>query len=162
MNNIDFQTPEWLCKLMVDLIPTTSINDIPNTILEPTSGAGNLVKAIDARFPNSIIYTPLLFEDFNLKVDWIIANPPFTPMMKGYEILNKCFGLSDNIIILMPWLALINSEKRTKIYIEHGLKQVIHLPRKAFNGSRVQTCIMIFKKGYCGDIIFKTTYGLTI
>lgn len=150
MNDRDFQTPEWVCKIMASLIP-----ECPTTILEPTPGAGNLVKAIDKRFPNSIIYTPEHFEKFNKHVDCIVANPPFTPMKVGYQLLEGFFKLSDNIIILMPWLALINSERRTKNYIEHGLKQVIHLPRRAFKGARVQTCILVFQKGYQGDIIFK-------
>ncbi len=151
MNNIDFQTPEWVCDIMAGLIP-----EHPETILEPTSGAGNLVKAIDKRFPSSIIYTPEHFEKFDKhSVDCIVANPPFTPMLMGYKLLDRFFVLSDNIIILMPWLALINSEKRTKNYIEHGLKLIIHLPRKAFKGARVQTCILVFQKGYHGDIIFK-------
>jgi len=139
---------------MADLIPN---EPYPETILEPTPGAGNLAKAIDARFSSAIIYTPQHFEKFDKHcVDCIVANPPFTPMQVGYDLLDKFFELSDNIIILMPWLALINSEKRTAKYIEHGLKHVIHLPRKAFNGSRVQTCILVFKKGYTGDIIFKS------
>jgi len=108
MNNCDFQTPEFVCKLMVDLVTTTSIHDVPDTILEPTAGKGNLAKAIDARFPITIIYTPPLFEDFNTRVDYVIANPPFTPMKYGYQILDKCFELSDNLIFLMPWLSLIH------------------------------------------------------
>ena len=158
MNNIDFQTPEWVCNLMAGLIPGH-----PETILEPTPGAGNLAKAIDRRYPSSIIYTPEQFEKFDLhSVDCIVANPPFTPMSMGYKLLDRFFVLSENIIILMPWLALINSERRTKSYIEHGLKQIIHLPRKAFSGSRVQTCILVFEKDYHGDIIFKSVYNTPI
>jgi len=149
-NNSDFQTPEWVCEIMVNLIPGQ-----PETILEPTSGAGNLVKAIGKRF-SSTIYSPARFEVFKKeRVDCIVANPPFTPMSKGYRLLDNLFNRSDNIIILMPWLAIINSEQRTKSYIERGLKYIIHLPRNAFKGSRVQTCILVFEKGYQGDIIFK-------
>lgn len=60
------------------------------------------------------------------------------------------------IIILLPWLALINSERRVRKYIEKGLKKVVHLPCKAFPGARVQTCILVFQKGpqkgYRGNI----------
>ncbi len=149
-NNFDFQTPEWVSEIMVDLIPGQ-----PETILEPTPGAGNLVKAIGKRF-SSVIYTPDRFEEFNKeRVDCIVANPPFTPMSEGYRLLENMFDRSDNIIILMPWLAIINSEQRTKSYIERGLKYIVHLPRNAFKGSRVQTCILVFEKGHLGDIIFK-------
>lgn len=150
---MEFQTPEWVCGIMAKMISELII--FPETILEPTPGAGNLVKAIDRRYPSSIIYTPVDFFKFDEKVDCVVGNPPFTPMKVGYDILSRCFELSDNIIFLMPWLALINSEKRTKKYISKGLKKIIHLPRSAFPGSRVQTCILIFQKGYRGDIIFQ-------
>ncbi len=149
----DFQTPEWVCALMVKHIPASAW-----TILEPTPGEGNLVKAIKAELPFSYVtvYEGLPYHC----VDCVVANPPFTPMKVGYEMLDTFFKLSDNIIILMPWLALINSQKRTKNYIEHGLKQIIHLPRSAFARSRVQTCILIFEKGYRGEIVFEAVEGI--
>jgi hypothetical protein len=122
----------------------------PNTILEPTQGEGNLVRAIDRVYPSSIIYTPRDFFTFDEQVDIIVGNPPFSPMSVGYDILERCFELSGNIIMLMPWLSLINSVKRTQLYKKHGLKTVIHLPRNAFKGSRVQTCILIFRRGNTG------------
>ena len=103
-------------------------------------------------YPLSTIYTPENFFEFHKQVDVIVGNPPFSPMNIGYDILERCFELSDNIIMLMPWLSLINSEKRTQMYRERGLKKVIHLPRKAFKGSRVQTCVMVFEQGYPGKI----------
>ena len=149
---MEFQTPEWVCDIMAKMMSELVI--FPETILEPTPGAGNLVKAINRRYPNSIIYTPTDFFQFDKKVDCIVGNPPFTPMKVGYDILNRCFELSDNIIFLMPWLALINSEKRTQLYMDRGLKRIVHLPRKAFTGSRVQTCIMQLQDGYHDTITF--------
>lgn len=151
MNPSDFQTPAWVCALMVRRIPLSA-----NTILEPTPGEGNLVKAIKVEFPNATVYEGLPFHC----VDCIVANPPFTPMKLGYEMLETFFKLSSNIVIIMPWLALINSQKRTKDYIERGLKQIIHLPRSVFAGSRVQTCILIFEKGYQGQVTFQVAEEL--
>lgn len=142
----DFQTPEWVCRLMVRRIPLSA-----KTILEPTPGAGNLIRAIKAQFLEATIYEGMPYH----YVDCIVANPPFTPMRLGYEMLETFFKLSANIIIIMPWLALINSQKRTHDYIEHGLRQIIHLPRSVFAGSRVQTCILVFEKGYRGQITFQ-------
>ena len=155
MNNIDFQTPEWVCELMTGLIEHN-----PVFILEPTPGAGNLVKMLEHKFPDAIIDAPKEFYRFHQKnhqgYHCIIANPPFTPMSLGYKMLDDFFNISHHqIIILLPWLALINSEKRTKKYVSNGLKKIIHLPRKAFPGTRVQTCVLVFEKGYSGDIIFK-------
>lgn len=147
----DFQTPDWICEIMADLIPSNV-----KSILEPTPGKGNLVAAIKKRFPNSIVYSPEHFEDFDKhRVGCIVANPPFTPMKAAYLWLDTFFKMSDYIVIIMPWMSLINSEARTKNYIEHGLKLIVSLPRRAFKGARVQTCILVFQKGYHGDIIFK-------
>ena len=151
INNIDFQTPIWVCEIMVGLV-----KGYPKTILEPTPGAGNLVNVIKTKFPNSTIYAPDRFETLgDIHVDYIIANPPFTPTKESYIWMSKFFESSNNIIVLMPWWSIINSQKRTKEYVNWGLKRIIHLPRKAFPGIRVQTCVLVFQRGYRGDIIFK-------
>jgi len=157
---MDFQTPDWVCKVMASRI--NELVDYPYTILEPTQGEGNLVRAINEIYPSSKIYTPVNFFKFNEPVDVVVGNPPFSPMSLGYDILERCFELSDNIMMLMPWLALINSQKRTQLYREHGLKKVIHLPRTAFKGSRVQTCIMIFRRGHRGkiELVLQNTKGI--
>ena len=154
MDNLKFQTPEWVCEIMVNLIDGN-----PTFILEPTPGVGNIVKALKIKFPDSEIDAPVDFykhiKYYYGRYHYVVANPPFTPMKIGYEMLDNFFKLTDNIIILMPWLALINSEKRTEKYISNGLKKIIHLPRYAFPGTRVQTCILVFEKGYKGNIIFE-------
>ena len=143
MNSVDFQTPPEVCRYMASFLP-----DSAGSILEPTPGAGNLVSAIqhkgDITTPGDFFLMP--FQRF----DWIVMNPPFTPMATGYRILNDCMGMSDNIIALMPWLTLINGEKRTRQLINFGLKSVTHLPRSIFKGSRVQCCVMELRKGYRG------------
>jgi len=144
----DFQTPEWVCRLMVSLI-----DHYPKTVLEPTPGDGNLVKAILNKYPKAKIITPTRFEELeSQKVDYVIANPPFSPMSLGYQMLEWFFDFSGNVIVVMPWLSIINSESRTKKYLNKGLKEIIHLPRKAFKGARVQTCILKFSEGHAGDI----------
>jgi len=156
MNNIEieFQTPEWVCEIMVNLIEFN-----PVFILEPTPGVGNLFKVLKSEFPDAEIDAPVDFykhiKYHHGRYHYIVANPPFTPMNLGYKMLDDFFNITDNIIILMPWLALINSEKRTQKYISKGLNKIIHLPRKAFPGTRVQTCILVFEKGYHGNIIFE-------
>jgi hypothetical protein len=74
----------------------------------------------------------------------------------GCKMLDDFFIIADDIIILLPWSALINSERRTKKYIEKGLKKIIHLPRKAFPGSKVQTCVLVFRKGYHAILFLRT------
>ncbi len=144
-----FQTPEAICDYMASFLPKDA-----GLILEPTPGKGNLVKSLQ-NYGN--VFVP---DDFYLmtenKFDWIVMNPPFTPMSEGYKILYKCMEMTDNIIALMPYLAIINGEKRTQDIMTYGLKSITHLPRSTFKGSRVQTCILEMKRGYNGDTIFKT------
>jgi hypothetical protein len=146
---MDFQTPEFICKYMADYLPEDA-----GRILEPTPGIGNLVKACSIK---GEVITPQ--DDFFLmpksKFDWIVMNPPFSPMAVGYKILYRCMEMSDNIIALMPWLTLINGAKRTKDILNFGLVSITHLPRKIFDGSRVQTCILEMQKGYSGKVEFK-------
>lgn len=145
----NFQTPENVCKYMTSFLPENA-----GLILEPTPGKGNLVKILEQY---GKVYAPKDFYEIkNLKFDWIVMNPPFTPMKQGYEILYKCMEMTDNIIALMPYLAIINGEKRTQDIMNWGLKSITHLPRSTFKGSRVQTCILEMKRGFNNDTIFKT------
>ena len=144
----NFQTPIFICEYMSSFLPENA-----GTILEPTAGKGNLVKSL-TKYGD--VFAP---DDFNLmekqKFDWVVMNPPFTPMKQGYDILYSCMDMSDNIIALMPYLCIINGEKRTNDIMNFGLKSITHLPRSVFKGSRVQTCILEMKRGYVGDTIFK-------
>lgn len=138
---MDFQTPLDICEYMISFLPNNA-----GSILEPTAGEGNLLKYCEQK---GHVTAPKNF--FSLKderFDWIVMNPPFSPMKLGYTILYSCMNKSDQIIALMPWLTLINGEKRTKDIIEFGLVSITHLPRTAFKGSRVQTCILEMKKGH--------------
>lgn len=115
---------------------------------------GNLVAALKGK---GRIVAPERFEDVgkDQRFDYVVMNPPFTPMKEGYRFLAEAMRMSDNIIALLPWLSLINSERRTKEINDFGLVSVTHLPRKAFPGSRVQCCIIKLRKGYEGEISFR-------
>lgn len=128
-----FQTPENTCNYMVSLLPSGV-----KTVLEPTPGEGNLLRALAVYD----VTAPVDFWKISGTWDAIVMNPPFTPMDTGYKILFRCMDMADIVIALMPWLTLINSERRTKRIIEYGLKSVTHLPRNTFKGSRVQTCVL--------------------
>lgn len=144
----NFQTPENVCEYMAEFLIGNS-----GLILEPTPGKGKLVKSLEKY---GKVITP---DDFNNmddgKFEWIVMNPPFTPMKQGYDILYRCMEMTDNIIALMPYLTIINGDKRTRDIMEWGLKSITHLPRTTFKGSRVQTCILEMKRGWDGDVTFK-------
>lgn len=144
---MDFQTPETICKYMTSLIPDGVI-----TVLEPTPGLGNIVRELNGyqiTAPNDF---------FLLDKNWfdaIVMNPPFTPMQKGYDILYRCMDMTTEIIALMPYLTIINGEKRTNKIIDWGLKSITHLPRSTFKGCRVQTCVLQMSEGWKGETIYK-------
>lgn len=158
----EFQTPTELAKYMVSLIPKGVI-----TILEPTPGEGNIVKALRGYE----VTDPIDFFQMEKKrFDCVVTNPPFSieyafglpqelnkkGSQIGYHILKSCMEMSDNIIAMLPWFILTNSEKRMKEIKEWGLKSVCIVPRRWFPGSRASNCILVLKKGYCGKIELTT------
>jgi len=140
---MDFQTPDRVCNVMVDLLSYGI-----TSVLEPTPGEGNLVRALSAGGYNVTAPTDFFSLPEESWYDAIVMNPPFSPMSVGYKVLYKCMEMSNVIIALMPWLTLINSQRRTDDIVDFGLVEVVHLPRKTFKGSRVQTCILSMYKGY--------------
>lgn len=145
----EFQTPPVVADYMAAFIP-----DQCGTILEPTPGIGNLVRAVKHK---GLVIAPVNYEDLpsGARYDWAIMNPPFTPMQEGYRYLKEVMEMSDNIIALLPWFILINSERRINHIIDFGLVSVTHLPRKTFPGCRIQCCVLEMKKGFSGTTSLK-------
>ena len=131
------------------------IPDNCGTILEPTPGIGNLVRAVRNK---GLVIAPTNFEDIpeGARCQWAIMNPPFTPMAEGYRYLKEVMLMTDNIIALLPWFILINSERRINDIIDFGLVSVTHLPRKTFPGCRIQVCVLEMNKGFKGGTAFKS------
>jgi hypothetical protein len=123
------------------------------TVLEPTPGTGNLVRALADYEVTAPLGDFWLEIDPSQRFDAVVMNPPFGKA--GWNILLRCLALSDHIIVLQPWTVLINSERRTKFLNEYGLVSVTHLPRRVFPGVRVQTCVLEMCRGYSGDTILR-------
>jgi type I restriction-modification system DNA methylase subunit len=148
---------------MVSIIPPGT-----KTVLEPTKGAGNLVGHLSGYHvtaPDDFFQMP------KQRFDCVVMNPPFSGrtsfghpaglkngMQIGYHFLTECMEMSDNVIALMPWFVLINSNKRVKQIKDFGLKSVTCLPRGAFRNTRIQTCVLEIEKGFIGVTEFKI-YG---
>ena len=150
-SGIDFKIPPEVCTYISNIVPYVK----NQKILEPSMGNDDLLDILKHK---GIVTKPdnFLTHVHTSKYDWIVMNPPMSPMKMSYEILDKCMLLSDNIVALMPWLTIINGDKRTNKIMRYGLKSITHLPRNTFAGSRIQTCILHLEKGYKGDTIFKT------
>ena len=162
-----FQTPMEVARYMETLIPYGA-----KKILEPTPGQGNLVKAMyEHRPPAYDIFSPKNFFTMReRRFDCVVMNPPFSQkyvfglpkgfeesgMRVGYHILLECMKMSDNIIALVPWFTLTDSDRRLKQLTDFGLKAVTALPRKTFNYSRIQTCVIELDYGFKGQRTFKT------
>lgn len=137
------------------------------TVLEPTPGIGNLV----AQLVGYEVTAPVNYFDIdkNRRFDCVVMNPPFSSksafgvpehlnkygMRLGYHILTECMNMSDNVIALMPWFTLSDSDVRLRSLKKYGMKSLTALPRKTFEYVRIQTVIIELQKGYKGETSFK-------
>lgn len=157
----DFQTPDDVAEYMASLIP-----DGMKTILEPTPGLGNILKHLlqyDVTAPQD--YWTL---DKSQRFDCIIGNLPFSSktffncpaefegqgMKVAYEQMKVLMGMTDNLILLMPWFTISDSDVRLRLIKRFGLISVTALPRKTFQYARIQTCVLQMQKGFCGNTNF--------
>lgn len=156
----DFQTPLEVCRYMCSLIPEGA-----KTVLEPTAGNGNMLKYL-SRY--HVTAPENFFELDKQEFDCVVMNPPFSAkyahgvpaglekhgMRLGYHILTECMKLSNNIIALMPWFTISDSDVRLRYLKRFGMKSITALPRKTFQYARIQTCVMELENGYCGRTEF--------
>ena len=163
-----YQTPVQICDYMVSLIPKTSIR-----VFKPTPGSENLVKILEKQNRFEIhVAEDFFLHDKAQRYDTIILNPPFSEksvymkrvpdnirfadMQVGYQILTECMKISDNVIALMPWVALSDSDVRLRYLKSFGLKSLTALPGKTFQYARKQTVIIELQKGFIGETVFRT------
>lgn len=141
---VQFQTPAIVADFMANMVPACA-----KRILEPTAGAGNLVRSLEALGSDLEIVAPANFFEHdheNEKYDCIVMNPPFSRkyaygvpdgiehrgMRLGYYILTKCMEMTDNVIALMPWFTISDSDVRLRFLKQYGLRSLTALPRKTF------------------------------
>jgi len=166
----NFQTPEFVVDYMISLIDFQ-----PQSILEPTPGLRNISKKLISE--NYNVIEPLDFFDLDTnfeRFDLIVGNPPFSEkssdlskapkdidlkgMKIGYHILKECMKMSDNLIILMPWFTISDSDVRMRFLKDFGIVSVTPLPRKTFQYARIQTVVLHLKKGYTAETKFNTIF----
>jgi len=164
----NFQTPIAVCDYMASLVPNNAIK-----LLEPTPGLGNIVRSLSKIDRYQITAADDFFLlDNKSRFDCIIMNPPFSSksadmrnapeeaeikgMRLGYYMLTECMKMSNNVIALMPWFTLSDSDVRMRYLKDFGIKSLTALPRKTFQYARIQTVIIELEKGYQSDTIFRT------
>jgi type I restriction-modification system DNA methylase subunit len=163
----NFQTPLAVCEYMADMIPTGS-----KKILEPTPGMGNIVSVLNKRNYEVTAPEDFFLLDSSKQWDCIVMNPPFSTkyafmdnaptdlkengMRLGYYMLSECMKMSNNIIALMPWFTISDSDVRLRYLKNYGIKSLTALPRKTFQYARIQTVVIELQNDFKGDTIFKT------
>lgn len=162
----NFQTPVDVCEYMVSKVPADAV-----TIFEPTPGLGNLVEALNKKDKYEISTADDFFLfDKTQKFDCIVMNPPFSSksgfienapidaeihgMKLGYYILKECMKMSNNIIALMPWYTISDSDVRMRFLRDFGIRSLTPLPRKTFQYARIQTVVIELQKGFKGNTEF--------
>jgi hypothetical protein len=162
----DFQTPVPVANYMISLLPAGI-----RTVCEPTKGIGNISNGLieagyDVTAPHD--YFQL---DPDLRFDAFVMNPPFSHkftrmeyaplevhakgMRMGYWFLTDAMRRSDNVIALMPWFTISDSDVRLRMLKRYGLKSLTALPRKTFEFARIQTVVIELKRGYTGKTTFE-------
>lgn len=159
----NYQTPIPVVEYMAGMVPAGAV-----TILEPTPGQGNIVTVLQQRGYD--VTAPVdYFLESKRKYDCVVMNPPFSSasahlehapagtekgMKIGYTILWDCLEQSDNVIALMPWFTLTDSDVRLRFLKSYGLISVSPLPRKTFAYARIQTVVLQLQLGYQGTTLF--------
>lgn len=155
---------------MIDMVPPQA-----ETFFEPTPGLGNIVRSLEKNGHTDISTADDFFLfDKTERFDCIVMNPPFTSksafmdnapegaetrgMKLGYNILTECMKMSDNVIALMPWFTISDSDVRMRYLKSFGIKSITPLPRKTFQYARIQTVILELQKGYKGSTTFHTDH----
>lgn len=158
----DFQTPDNVVQYMCKLIPGGV-----KTVLEPTPGAGNIVRSLDLHYK---VTAPADYWELDKRrrFDCVIGNLPFSSktffncpaqyegkgMVVAYDTMKSLMEMSDNLILLMPWFTISDSDVRLRLLKNYGLISVTALPRKTFQYARIQTCVLQLQKGYKGKTEF--------
>jgi hypothetical protein len=144
-DNVNFQTPPYLCNFIAEVVKQSLGPD--ELIVEPTPGAGNMVAALRAGGFQRVEYPPGDFFKWlpSAGPAAIVGNPPWSPMTKAYEILFRCLDMNPRLVVMvMPWMTLLNSDSRIQKLAAKGLNSIIALPRSVFPGIRAGCCILVF------------------
>ena len=92
VSNDDIQTPPVLARLLVNHFRPRG------RVLEPCRGDGNIYRLLPAGSFWCEIKEDRDFFAWNLSVDWIITNPPWSQIRR---FLQHAMSLSDNVVFLL-------------------------------------------------------------
>jgi hypothetical protein len=148
-------TPKSLAKELIDRFP------LKGKVLEPCRGRGAFFQQLP---PHCQSYWCEISEgkdffDFHDRVDWIIANPPWSKLM---QFLRHSVELADNIV----FLATINhfmTKARLKLVTHSGFgfKEIygVAMPRKHWPASGFQLAGIYLQRDWKGPTYFAGEFG---
>jgi len=162
----DFQTPVPVANYMISLLPLWV-----RTVCEPTRGIGNISDGLIRAGYDVTAPDDYFLMDPDARFDAFVMNPPFSHkftrmanaplevhakgMRMGYWFLTDAMKRTDNVIALMPWFTISDSDVRLRMLKRYGLKSLTALPRKTFEFARIQTVVIELERGYAGTTAFE-------
>jgi len=154
------QTPDALAEKIVSHFSC----DISGSVLEPCSGDGAFVRALnkldDVILDECEIKRGIDFFNYSNKVNWVITNPPWSLARKFAQ---HSYGLADNIIFLINVGHFLGFRARMKDTRDagFGVREVllVDTPPKPWPQSGFQLGAIHFQRGW-GEAT-KFTWGTT-
>lgn len=112
--NDKIMTPPHIAKRIIDQLPIQS----DNIVLDPFRGTGAFYEQLPQCFKHWCeIDDGRDFFDFNIPVDWIVSNPPYS---RFTEVMKHSYELADNIVYLIPLNKIVSSWGRVLDLDQYG------------------------------------------
>ena len=146
-NDVVF-TPEWLAKKVCESFP------IQGRVWEPCKGEGAFLKHLPEGTMWSEITEGRNLYDFNEPVDWIVTNPPYSDFDR---FLSHCFGIAENIVIIVPQSKMFKSMGTlNRVYEFGGITSFKYLSgSKAGFPFGFPVAVCHIKRGYRGGAVIE-------
>jgi len=143
--NDNIYTPEDVAKKIVHHFKPKG------KILEPCAGTGAFLKCLPKHSKWCEIEKGINFFDYKDKVNWIVANPPFSKLS---EFLIHSMKLSINIVFLINLPGLFTVHRMRQLYIyKYGIKEILLLRQPTtFVQCGRQVAAVHLQKNYNSDI----------
>ena len=127
------------------------------TILEPAAGEDVFFNLFsNKKRYRCEIRDGIDFFDWNIRVNWIITNPPYSI----YDLfLEKAFSVANNVVFFVPIAKAFKSNKVQEMVVRYGgLKEIVYMGsggKHGFDFGFPVGCLH-YQKGFVGDC--KITY----
>jgi hypothetical protein len=123
--------------------------------LEPCRGTGSFYDSLPSPKDWCEIDQGRDFFDWQMKVNWIITNPPYSIYPK---FLEHCFEVANNVVVLVPLAKAVQSAKIYRIVKKYGgLREIWVMgsgTKVGFKFGFLTGCLW-YQRGYDGPTFWK-------